>query len=318
MNSLGTVFLFVAAGSAAAQQVTMQPAVVVPLTTTASFGGVVDTDTANALPPFGLESLVTAPGGSARASTEYWVPVTVGPVGGQQLHVLHGLVVSTPGTPALAAATADLRLDLVATLPTSVRITVDVMFDGTPGAPLPSLTVDIGNNGTIEHQGIGTFAPGTTWAIGTAALPVRVQISSQLAIAGNSNLYVIVSVLPGHPTTVSRQVSGCGPAATPHLAVVPGFDASVTFTVGPLPWTPVLVLGLGMQPVLLPPSGALSPCLLLPSADILVAMVPGPIGYPQTTLPLPPAVRPVTFWAQTVLVAPQGLYLTDAYRVDAL
>jgi hypothetical protein len=75
----------------------------------------------------------------------------------------------------------------------------------------------------------------------------------------------------------------------------------------------VLVFGLAVQPIPLPFAIA-SSCLLVPRPDLLV-----PIVLPSTSyvLPLPPAVRPLTAFAQAIAVTPSGLAGSSSFTIQA-
>ena len=73
----------------------------------------------------------------------------------------------------------------------------------------------------------------------------------------------------------------------------------------------VLALGLGVAPFVLP-SLAPTPCVILPTPDFLFVL---PSNGLQ--LPLPPSVRPVTFWAQAVPILPTGFEATGVWRIQA-
>ena len=146
-------------------------------------------------------------------------------------------------------------------------------------------------------------------ALGPTPLPIRLRAALVQVGIGVVDLSLRVAVAPA-TAIVNPTHAGCAPAA---LFAYPVFEGSgvgfSVLTVDPI----VLVLGLGVQPLLVP-SPFPGPCLLLPSPDLLV-----PIIVPQTfwSLPLPAAVRPVTVWAQGVLVTAAGLGTTDGFSILA-
>jgi len=86
--------------------------------------------------------------------------------------------------------------------------------------------------------------------------------------------------------------------------------------VQPQPALAVLVLGLAMEPVLLPGSASL-PCVLVPRLDVLSLLLPQQSF--AFHLALPPSVRPLDLHAQVVAIDEIGsLATSDAYLFHAL
>ena len=113
-----------------------------------------------------------------------------------------------------------------------------------------------------------------------------------------------------------QAAAGCAPAPSNHaLSIAPAFaNAGVGLDLVPSQDLTVLVLGLAQQPLLLP-GGVLAPCLVVPAPDVLLVVPPSVYFWSQ--VPLPAAVRPVTFHAQAVRLAASGLLTTDAFSVVA-
>ncbi len=242
----------------------------------------------------------------------------------QQFRIEHLMGVSSGGLAAHVDCDSDVVVTLVATSFTTVWVRIDQEYGGTAGAALPLLEVDVSNDGVLEYSNApgqpvpppATIAP-FPMVVGPTPTPVRLHLASSLAIDGNASFAVTFNITPAPFTSATKIGFGCDGLANSMLAS-PLFDGSVTFSAFPSQAAPVvLVLGLGVQPILLPPAGAALPCVLFPSPDLILFMAPGAGGFLQSTLPLPPAVRPVTFWAQGVRIAPQGLLTTDTLQVDA-
>ena len=141
---------------------------------------------------------------------------------------------------------------------------------------------------------------------------VRVRSASSLALTGSVLSSLTVAVVPAHPTQIDVVLFGC--SVPYHLYAFRTFGGGVELgTFGLPPTSPVLlVFGLGVFPFVLP-SAAPQPCIVVPTLDI-VAVIPSPNGY---ALPLPPSVRPVTFWTQAIPLVPTGFEATGAYRIQA-
>ena len=200
----------------------------------------------------------------------------------------------------------------------------DVMLEITFGglataAGVRTLSVDVGDDGTVEltEQSI-PFAQ-LTATLTAQPLPVRVIIETTATSVGSNSLGLNLIVTPENDVQIDQAVFGC--TNIPHdLVCVSGFTgAGVDFIQTPnysATGVPVvLALGLGVQPVLLPAASPSLPCLLLPSIDATVVMPP--VFQDPFNVELPPAVRPVTFWAQAVAVTPAGLRTTAGFRIHA-
>jgi hypothetical protein len=230
------------------------------------------------------------------------------------LTVDHVLQVAAPGPgPTTAGASSDFLLQLTAIASEPVAINVGSSLLATAGAAAPNLRVDLDDDGTFEFVS-GPPGPGASFArtLGPVPLLVRVRAESSLALTGTLQARLAVSVVATHATQIDVVMVGC--SVPYHLYAVRTFGGGMELgTFGPAPVDPILlVLGLGVQPFLLP-SSAPTPCVLVPTPDIIL-LLPGNGSLP---LPLPPAVRPVTFWTQGVPLMPSGFEATGVYRVQA-
>lgn len=280
------------------------------LVTTAQVGGGSQTQTSTAFPDL-LGVAAGAPGNEAVTLMHGYVGVTDSLVDIQIHHEL-GVVVA-PGIQGMASCDTDVRFQLTAPTPTLVRLQVVVTITGTPGMPFPAAGIDVGADGSLEYQLTPTPTTLVPVPIGPSATPVRVFLSSRLIATGSAIANLQVLIEPNFPVDLHRSALACD-GLGPYFDTLPTFDGGIVVGATPVPGLGpmVLVLGLDVQPFVLPATAAL-PCLLLPRADILVPMP----GTNQFALPLPAALRPVTFWLQGVRVAPAGLLTTDAFRVDA-
>lgn len=313
MCPLPTVVLlaaFALSTALAAQQVTMTWSLPSPLLVTTVVAGSTNVRTAATMPGSVVSTQTT--GGDA-ASAQVTTVLTQSAVACSLL-VEHRLdAVTGGGAGAAAGATSDVVLQLTAMAFESVAIQIDTSLLATAGVPAPAFYIDMDDDGTADFQG-GPPAPQITFARVLSPTPtlVRVHVDSTLAIAGSLQAGLSVTVLPTHATQVDVVLFGC--SVPYHLYAFRTFGGGIEFgTFGLPPTAPVLlVFGLSVFPFVLP-SAAPSPCIVLPTIDI-VTLIPSPNGY---SLPLPPSVRPVTFWAQAVPLTPAGFEATGAYRVQA-
>ncbi|MBL8751151.1 MAG: hypothetical protein JNK78_18480 [Planctomycetes bacterium] len=293
-----------------AQQVTVTASMPVPAVASTTIAGTVDTQGGSVVPGTVASSQSV---GQENASARITANVTQLAIG-CTASIEHRLDVATAAVPASSAsATADVLLQFAATTNESVVLQISSTLAATGGAPAPTLQVDVDDDGSIDWQsGPATPSFAVPRVLGPTPTFVRVRTASSLAISGSVVSSVTVAVAPEHPTQIDVVLFGC--SVPYHLYSFRTFGGGVEFgTFGLPPTGPVLlVFGLGVFPFVLP-SAAPSPCVVLPTLDI-VALIPSPLGY---SLPLPPAVRPVTFWAQAVPLTPAGFEATGAYRIQA-
>jgi hypothetical protein len=180
------------------------------------------------------------------------------------------------------------------------------------GMPWPRVDIDIGNDGTIDIPNLQLAT--TSVPLGAQPFQVRVILASTLPTNGISSTHVQLILRPENNLTILQTASGCAPHGLGYgLSFEPLFPSSgIQLSLGETADLMVLVLGRTQQPVLLP-SSVMSPCLLVPSLDVLLV----PPLYSVTTIPLPAAVRPVTFQAQGVGLSASGLLTTNAFSVAA-
>lgn len=204
---------------------------------------------------------------------------------------------------AAAAVHAFLRIDRYETL--------------SPGTPAATVQLDYDNDGVIDVASVPTLAPIVVpRVLGPQPLLVRVIVDAAANGSGmslESELYV--SLLPDNDLSITRLVATCAPLApTPPPLVqaeFPGSGIQLSWQQSPLAPS-VMVLGLTPQPLLLGSFGGL-PCVLLPAPDIVLFE---PTGL--RSVPLPAAVRPVTFFAQGVtLVSAGGFAVSDGFAITA-
>jgi len=190
------------------------------------------------------------------------------------------------------------RLGLVAQASTAVRIVAEATFFAPPGTPLPTLAIDLGDDGLVELAGLTTQTLFSVLPAGSTAL--RFKALTIGSLPGNTTFNLSVRIQPA-TTAFAPQMPGCDSATEDTLGAYAAFDGTVSFFAAPLLFDPV-VLVLGLTPVGVPlPSAGTMPCILWPAPDMLVPMPytsPLSTGQPFFELPLPPALRPITFHAQ--------------------
>lgn len=208
--------------------------------------------------------------------------------------------------PSFAGASGELLMHLTATSGVPVTIELSRVLGATPGAMAPACSIDVGDDGSFEVQATGSSVV-TLVGIVLGPQPLAIRLRSSVAQIGNGmvDLELKVHVRPQNSLSSGVAVAGCTGST---LFAYPTFESQglrfVALAADPV----LLVVGLSVQPVLLP-SPSPTACLLLPAPDLLVLLV----GQSEFTLPLPPVVRPVTFWAQGVELSPLGLPTTNGY-----
>jgi hypothetical protein len=218
------------------------------------------------------------------------------------------------------AGAHELLVEFAATGAIDARLRIDRVVDVTPGVPGPLVELDFDNDGVIDVTGPPVGQPVTLTRSLATPLRIRVVLDSRLVGTGSSSARVDFLLTPENDVTVSRSIVEC--LATwpppPFLPPPPPFAApafagrGVHLTVPPA-WTgpAVLVLGTSAQPTLIGVSSGL-PCWLLPTPQIVLYEPSGGL-----TVPLPAALRPLTFFAQAVGLADGGLIVGDGCVVAA-
>ncbi|MEZ6038715.1 MAG: hypothetical protein R3F29_14630 [Planctomycetota bacterium] len=176
-------------------------------------------------------------------------------------------------------------------------------------------SIDYGDDGSIEYDHLSNPLPGDLLAnalLGPQPLRIRIRTSVVQQVVGGSLFELNVWAVPDNHLQVSPALPGC---ESQQLTLLQSFTGRGLNWYATALSNPVVgVIGLDLQPVFLSPVFP-TPCLLLPSPDLLVLLPPNPQFF---HLSLPPAIRPVTFWTQGVSLTPLGLGTTNAFQIDAL
>jgi hypothetical protein len=218
-----------------------------------------------------------------------------------------------PPTPVGSTFTGDhdIRLGIAGPAGGVVEIEVALTVTGTPGAPLPGVQVDLGDDGTTEFTQASPAPLRQLFAIGTAPQPIRVRMQTLQSAAGTLIVDLFVIARPAF-TDVMPAIGSCALGGE-RLSVVPTFQGiAVSSPIASASQPVALVFGLGLQPIVVPSTVGI-PCVLLPSVDF-VALVFDHLPY---SLPIPAAARPALLWAQGVELAANTWVTTDGYRVFA-
>ena len=199
--------------------------------------------------------------------------------------------------------------------PTPVRWVAPFLNASAPGLAQPVISVDLGDDGSIDFINGNLWSLSQPQVIGPQPLPVRLTFSALHQQPGTISVGQEVMALPYTNVLSTTAAIGCTNGGS-YITATPSFlDQGVRLAAASsLPTTPwvALVIGWQTQPLLLPSAGQ-APCLLVPSPDLVLLQ-----GFqiPPIDVPLPPAVRPATFWIQGVIPDAQ-LLTTDCLRIDA-
>jgi hypothetical protein len=217
-----------------------------------------------------------------------------------------------PPAPAGSTFTGDhdIRLGIAGPAGGVVEIEVTLTVTGTPGAPLPGVQVDLGDDGTTEFTQASSAPLRQLFAIGTSPQPIRVRMQTLQSVAGALTVDLWVIVRPAY-TDVMPAIGSCV-LGSERLSVVPTFEGIAVSSPIASAFQPVaLVFGLGLQPIVVPSTVGI-PCVLLPSVDFVTLVFDQPYS-----LPIPAAARPALVWTQGVEFAAGTLATTDGYRIFA-
>ena len=178
---------------------------------------------------------------------------------------------------------------------------------GFPGGS-PSLSIDVGDDGLVEFT---ELTPSTLVQIVLGPVPtlVRMRIDANQVASGDSTLFL--RCFPDNGSDVQAWDIGCEQVP---VGLQSTFDGNFELAAAPYGGQPtVAVLALRLQSTVIGSSFGL-PCTLLPAPDLVLAF-PSPT---LTSIVVPPAVRPLLFFAQGVHLGLFGLATGTAYVARAL
>ncbi len=223
-------------------------------------------------------------------------------------------IYSNLASPPVQASIGPADWFVVLSAPQSVVVELSVRHQGVIplGAVSQSLEVDVGNDGLLDFS----LAVGGEWYqnVTLGPVPLLVRVVGDMSAIGpaSAESVLIITARPQAGIVSTQAMLGCD---STQLTAWPQFDGNLYLRRIDwllVPSLSVFVIGLGVQPVVLAPATPF-PCVLLPTADLLFVV----LGQ-DLTLPLPPAVRPVTFAAQSVQIDPFfGLTTSTALLVSA-
>lgn len=303
-----TGLLALSAAPAAQGSVTME--VTAPITIVCSDGATVSTDTqpVGAASSFYLSAATPHSYAAVSSETHYsdtGMRVTVG--------VRTDLGNPAPTGAIAVIAPASVLVHLSCATTTAVYWN-PIFTDLTQAGSLqPGIDIDFGDDGVLEYVNGNQVSLTLPLSLEPQPLPVRITFSSSALTPGIAASSLILEALPA--TAISSTLAAVSCTAPGITALPTFFDNGVRLKASSfqpmMPWL-AMVIGWDTAPVLLPSLGQ-SPCLLLPTPDIVVLQG---LGIAPLDVPLPPAVRPVRFWVQGVIPDSQ-LLTTDCLRIDA-
>jgi hypothetical protein len=316
---------FLMLGAAASAQ-TVQVALSAPnqLVATTSLGGLSSATLGpiGALPP---NSVVASSLGNGAATANLVWQASAAPGASLdadiQLRITMQAVVTPVGGINAAAnvPVSEFLMTLQSAAPRQVRVSMERELWLTTGVVAPFLQVDVLDDGFIDFDGALTTNASNLVDLGTSPIPIRVRIGGGVSSTTDfAALFtgVVLNVRPENQVSTFRFYTGCGGT----LVAEPSFaTGGLTFQgQSVLGDFMVLAVGFGLQPVVTPSVGtAPVPCVFFPTPDLLFVLQAPPFTLVPAQLPLPAAVRPVTFYAQALTLGLQGITASDAYLVSA-
>ena len=226
------------------------------------------------------------------------------------------LIVNGSAGGSCASGPNDIVIGIACPVQRPALLNLRMLKAASPDVPSTTVVVDVGNHGAMVFTGANPVN-GTTIPVSIGPQPFEVLVHFAGAfVAGSSSVAtvaddtVVLEVTPDNRLGVLPAALGCtNNSATLRATwdldgVLFDLDASGSQP----PPLAVAVFGLAAAPALLPHASVTLPCLLLPTPDLVVVLPPGGL-----LLPLPPAVRPVTLWAQGVLIDAAGLGTSNGF-----
>lgn len=298
------------ASSLLAQTVSITLTAATPLTARASAGGQFVSNTLPVGPiamPVQLNAVAGPGGGEARMHNQFSASVR-----SSAADCFWFQTATVDGTVGDFAdmGPADVVWIITASAPATVDVTLRRDFLGTAGAVVPAHRMDFGDDGLFEFTELS--APTQLFAavqVGTTPLRIRMRSHLQQDGPGLALLSMAIEVAPANAVYVRQNLIGCSndPLILRPTFVGRGIEIEVISGFHP----EFAVFGFGLQPQLL--GSVPLPCWLLPQADV-VLLLPPSVPF---TVPLPSAIRPLTFYVQSVGATAQGLTTSSGYQVTA-
>jgi len=311
-----TIALAVVAASLATlcpAQITVSMSAVTPINLSAGVGSVT---TSQSVPagPLGAWSGSSTLGAMSDAWASYnQTNYSTAYQAGASIQV-HTRINSTAANTFASAGPAHFLLEFQSATNIPTRLELGFEADVSPGSPMPSIAVDVGNDGIVDFiNGAPTTSASLDFTIGSQPLQVAILANAALQQQGTATAVLAIRMKPRNDVYIQEVTSGCFQAGG-------GIGAAPTFVgrgvdvfaghIGNLP--KVTVFGFQVQPHLLP-SNASMVCLLVPAPDIVLA------GFTHQTfhVPLPAAVRPANMWMQSVFLYQGQLLTTNALNMAA-
>jgi hypothetical protein len=295
-----------ACAPAFAQAVTVDISALTPLSVTVAAGAATSTQTLPGGPlPSWQQFEAQLPAPTFASAMLAWSLVSE--PGLAVAHLTNTAWVTVPNSSAQAGP-HELLVRFAASAPVFVDVDIRRTLDVWPGVTAPMAAIDLGNDGTIDWP----FVPVSgiqfqNLQLGPQPLLLRVLLDAACVVPGMASIYLETAVRPHNSLSVNTTVSGC-----PHndvLSCEPTFaDRGIDLRAPAM--LSVLVVGFTPQPILFPTGwGA---CVLWPSPDVALVLFNSGLH-----IPLPAAVRPVTFWAQAVMPLTTGaLLLTSGLEIQ--
>lgn len=311
MNRCPTVLTFVLlAVPAGAQTLSMTITTATPMVAQVSSSGPLVT---SGLPiqTIGSNSLLASDwSGTVRMSSQWWSQVGTTEC---NMEWNQEATVSVPAPAFARTDPSDLLLHVQSStapfVPIPITLELSRSLAASAGSTLPVHRIDIGDDGSFEFtESSPAWGTMTGLVVGPQGLTIRLRTQVGQTGAGAIALGLRVRVLPDNGLIVQPTVPGC---SADELWLLPTFAGSGIELITATANHPVFaVIGFHLQPQFLSPLFP-APCLLLPSPDV-VMHVP---TWPPVVIPLPAAVRPLSFSAQGVALTPNGPATTLGYQV---
>lgn len=296
--------IILAASAATGQDVTIAVTAPAPLAAGVVYGTVPYTSSAPAGPQ-SWQGHVTAASPTVMGSTQgasahmHWMMHLPHVLLAPEARITMGFqggVWSNAGPAIASIGPNELRFDIGVATPRDAFLEIDLTASLVGATQWPTWEVDVGDDGIVDAH-IGNGAATIPVQIGANPLPVVVRCAATVGAPNptwqtHANMLgnLEMKLTADNHVSIDEVVAGCG-VGTLECRQAFAHDGVILRDIG---GTSIKVLVLGTQPAPLPFSTGVSTCLLWPSADIVL----GPIT--TLDLPIPPAVRPFMFYAQSL------------------
>ncbi|MFK7743283.1 MAG: hypothetical protein AB8H80_23405 [Planctomycetota bacterium] len=245
------------------------------------------------------------------SATSWWMGEVF--AGGALLVWRSDVDVDTGAAASAQVSSGELLITLQAPVPTPIRIDAyrSLTLAGA-GSQVPTLSMDVFDDGVIEHTQVGPATSSTPVLVGPQPVTIRLTVDVQQVGVGSSSTSLDLLVYADNDLTFAPLTGACD---GDEIRAGSSFLQTGLLVRGTSLLPQAVVFGFSpvVPPVMLPPLASGTRCPLDVAPDVVLTLP----ANGAIEVPLPAAARPVSLWIQNAVLRPDGLATTNSIRVDA-